>query len=41
MRTKYITIFIAAVVSLTAQAQGFSADTVTHDSSGRIFRGKL
>ena len=41
MRTTYITIFIAAVVSLTAQAQEFSADTVTHDSSGRILRGKL
>jgi hypothetical protein len=41
MRTKYIATFIAAVVSLTAQAQEFSADTVTHDSSGRIFRTKL
>ena len=41
MRTKYITIFIAAVVSLTVQAQEFSADTVTHDSSGKIFRGKV
>ncbi len=41
MRTKYIAIFIAALVSLTAQAQEFSADTVTPDSPGRIFRGKL
>jgi hypothetical protein len=41
MRTKPITIFIAAAVSLTAQAQEFSADTVAHDSSGGIFRGKL
>jgi hypothetical protein len=32
MRTKYIAIFIAAVVSLTVQAQEFSADTITHDS---------
>jgi hypothetical protein len=41
MRTKYILIFLAAVVPLTVQAQEFSADTVTHDLSGRIFRGKL
>jgi hypothetical protein len=39
--TKYILIFLAAVVPLTVQAQEFSADMVTHDSSGRIFRGKL
>jgi hypothetical protein len=39
---KYIVAFLAAMLTpLAVQAQEFSADTVTHDASGKTFRGKL
>lgn len=40
-QAKYIVAFLAAVMPFSVQAQEFSADTVTHDSSGRIYRGKV
>lgn len=41
MRKAGITLLIAAGLPFAVQAQEFSADTVTHDSSGKIYRGKV
>jgi hypothetical protein len=40
-QTKYIVAFLAAVLPFSGHAQEFSADTVTHDSSGKTYRGKI
>jgi len=41
MRNAGISLLIAAGLPFAVQAQEFSADTVTHDSSGKIYRGKV
>jgi hypothetical protein len=41
MRKVGIGLLITAVLPFAVRAQEFAADTVTHDSSGKIYRGKV